>query len=527
MSLRDATIQLAHTNEALRPLLLPLLKEAGSYQDYVEKKKREHETPLDKDEWEARTQGKGKSESEGENAPSKDKPAEKEPSSVSSKVKGFLDSIKGISKAMASSVMKAPAKVQEFVHDPAVRKEAVSDMAAKMKASPKKVVDAVKTSARKELHELKHATSAVAKVLRKPPETWTKEDKQAVYSAAVYVAGAALAAMGGGPLVAAGAVGKSFAMHVGIKALHDTLDRGFVHFEAVETALHALHLAAEEDAEDALLSSLTASVGHVLAKGISDKDMESILKGTEEPDMSEFADPKPPKGKSKGAALRSDLIRLAHQNEALRPLLLPILASEKAANDMHVQVRELPVFVQRELKNLGYGRRDIRVEAKSTISLLDSGGDGFQGFALVMNLVTGESKLYQGSWGGPNPWAKANPVDSDDRQHPIPMNGAVIKGWRGGGRPVYAVLYVNPDNMAALLPAPVDLTPQEDMALAIIQGLKPGYRGEYFERHDLGVYNAQNPVLKSLVQKGLVKATGAGIQITTEGKNAVNRSLRP
>jgi len=64
MSLRSATIRLAHTNPALRPHLLPLLRSAGSYQDYVERKKKEGEKPLPKEEWEARTQGGGKDKSE-------------------------------------------------------------------------------------------------------------------------------------------------------------------------------------------------------------------------------------------------------------------------------------------------------------------------------------------------------------------------------------------------------------------------------------------------------------------------------
>lgn len=525
MSLRFATIQLAQSNVSLRPHLLTILameREAGTYQDYVDRKKKEGKPPMKKDEWEARTQGGGKDEDSKGSALK----------GLSTKMQGFLAGIKGISKAMSESLVSAPTKVQQFVMDGPSRAETLKGAAATFQKSPKKIADAVWVGAKKEVHELKHAGKALAKVFAKPRQEWDAADKKAVYGAAVYVSGAVVAATTGGMGVVAGSLGKSLAMHIAAKSMHHLIDTGFTHFEVGETFLHLvhhLHLAADGDEADQrlLMDHLTVAVGAVLDKGISDEEMTDILKGTKEPNMDDFGQPKEkPNASKKEGGLREQLVRLAHENQALRPHLLPLLA-KNAGNGTHVSVRDLPPTVQRALKSLDYNRRDIEVRAQSSVSIQDSGGDGFQGFALVMNISTGDSKLYQGSWGGPNPWAKANPVDMDDRQHTIPMNGAVLKGWRGGGRPVYAVLYVNPDNMATLLPASVELTQEEDWALAIIKGLKPGYRSESFERHGLGAYVANNPVLRSLVQKGLVKATGAGIQITTEGKNAVNPRLHP
>jgi hypothetical protein len=539
MSLRSDTIRLAHDNLVLRPYLLQVLRQAREFpsQEALDAYLSEHEKAEPEKHW-VRKEEPAKSDEPGakDDAPAEEPAKKEEPKKAPSKLDGFLSRIRGVSKSMLDSVTKAPPRVKAFVAEKSSRDELTKAVAEAVRKTPKKVVDSVWAGARKEVHEIKHAGEAVKKVLRKPPQAWDKKDKKAVYAAAVYVAGAVLSAAGGGPVMAAGAVGKSFALHVAAKAMHHVIDHGFTHLEAAEWASHGaehllhvvehLHLAGDEDddLQRGLIEHLTVAVGAVLDEGVSDDDMESILKGTKEPDMNEFGQPKTEQDKE--AALRTSLIRLAHANPDLRPHLLPLLTRE-AGDGTHVAVRALPATVQRALKQVDYGRKDIEVRAKDSVSIQGSGGDGYQDFAVVLNIETGATETHMGSWGGANPWSPQNRVDMDDRMHAIPMNGAVIKGTRGGGRPVYAVLYVNPGNMPTFLPAPVSLTPQEDMALAIISGLKPGYRAEYFTRNKLGPYDAQNPVLLSLVKKGLVRATGAGIQITTEGKNSVNHRLRP
>lgn len=224
-------------------------------------------------------------------------------------------------------------------------------------------------------------------------------------------------------------------------------------------------------------------------------------------------------------SLRSAVIRLAAARPDLREHLLPLVKTA-IGDGHHVAVKVLPPVVQRALRDLGYGRRDIEVRAADAVSVRESGGDGYRGFACIINMSTGDYKIMRGSWGGANPWSTRNQVDMDEGRHSIPPNGAVIKGTEGGGRPVYAVLYVNPDAMPTYLPEKPTLTPDEDKALAIISGIKPGYRADSFDRYDLGLYTKDNPIVRSLVEKGLVKATGAGIQITTEGRNAVNPRVR-
>ena len=66
-TLRSGLIRLAFHNPDLRADLLPLLtKEAAgpSYKDYVEKKRKKGEKPLDEEAWESRVKGKGEDKSE-------------------------------------------------------------------------------------------------------------------------------------------------------------------------------------------------------------------------------------------------------------------------------------------------------------------------------------------------------------------------------------------------------------------------------------------------------------------------------
>ena len=207
--------------------------------------------------------------------------------------------------------------------------------------------------------------------------------------------------------------------------------------------------------------------------------------------------------------------------------VLAALADVRFGTSAHVAVRDLPPTLQRALKEVGYARRDVEVRARESVTLQDMGGDGYRGFASIVNLETGATKVLRGSWGGPNPWSRDNAVDLDDRKHAIPLNGAVVQGREGGTSGVYATVTVNPGNVSTLLPSKPELTDDEDWALAVVSGLKPSYRAEYFDRRGLGEYGPHNPVVRSLAAKGLLRVTGAGVQITTDGKNAVNPRLRP
>lgn len=183
---------------------------------------------------------------------------------------------------MAKDIEAAPAEVHDILTSADKRKESLAKISQGIQKSGKAVAKRIQESAHKELHEIKHAIKAAKKLLRKPPEPISKEDRGALYAAGAYVAGAAIATIPpGGALMAAGALGKAFALHVGIKAVHDLLDRGFVHFEWGEHIIHGIqHLAAEQDAEQALFEHLTAHVTHQLSL-VDDKSIENILKSPE------------------------------------------------------------------------------------------------------------------------------------------------------------------------------------------------------------------------------------------------------
>jgi hypothetical protein len=73
--LRSGLIRLAYENPSLRPALLPLIEKeaAATYKDYVEKKRKKGEKPLDEKAWESRVKGKG----EDSGGKSEDKPKPK------------------------------------------------------------------------------------------------------------------------------------------------------------------------------------------------------------------------------------------------------------------------------------------------------------------------------------------------------------------------------------------------------------------------------------------------------------------
>ena len=195
---------------------------------------------------------------------------------------------------------------------------------------------------------------------------------------------------------------------------------------------------------------------------------------------------------------------------------------------MHIKVNDLPVAIRSALTNAGYHTKDISVEVTESTSLYCSGGTGSRGFAIVVNLDTGESKRLNGSWGGANMFNPTNAVDLDQTLHTIPMNGAVIKGRQG--EKVYATVYVSQANIVKALDAPkLELTEVEKGILKVLNGVNASYRKEYifgycskdyFERP---LTEAEYTLtVSTLAGKGLVKVNKAGsVSMTTEGKNAI------
>lgn len=229
------------------------------------------------------------------------------------------------------------------------------------------------------------------------------------------------------------------------------------------------------------------------------------------------------KKEEKKASLGIRTARLARDNPELRDDLLPILRKhvrKLAIREVRVVVKELPDALQKALKAIGYGRRDVGVETATKFRPNEgmAGFEGSKGFVCVVDLKSGRFKIHEGDWGG----GGSRQVDVDDRPQSIPTNGAVIIGERGG-RGTFAHIKVSPANFQAILPRPAgEIEKDERKALEIIRSYKTSYRKEEFEYLKLGPYGPDNPLIKSLADKGFVKIDSrGGIQITTDGKNAL------
>lgn len=183
---------------------------------------------------------------------------------------------------------------------------------------------------------------------------------------------------------------------------------------------------------------------------------------------------------------------------------------------MYVNVKDLPYCLQEALARVGYTKKDVALEGREKVCLLDSGSDGRRAFAVLIDLETGERRTTYGSWGGANMFNPTNVVDLDDRAHTLPVGGAVVLGSEGYGG-VMARIFLHPENLTKLLPMKVDVSDKDRAILEAIGSLKSGpYRREALQR-----IRATDEDINSLVARGFLNKNKAGaVSITTEGKNA-------
>ena len=185
-------------------------------------------------------------------------------------------------------------------------------------------------------------------------------------------------------------------------------------------------------------------------------------------------------------------------------------------------VSNLPQCLIDALKSVAYNKRDIEILPRDKTSISYAGGDGRRGFAILVNLSTGEHKTYTGSWGGANAFNQNNQVDLNTQNYTIPENGAVILGSEGNK--TFATIYLNPKNVLAAL-SEGDVLSDLDRKIMYAYGcLKSGpYRNEELNR--CGVKDPKNdPNVLSLISRKFLKIDGRGIQMTTEGRNTRKNS---
>lgn len=279
------------------------------------------------------------------------------------KVVKFFDGVKGAAKEKVDKARKvineAPKQVRAFVTDPEFRKKAIDHGVKEAKAAPgkfgKHIWDTFKDEAREKKQGLKHAGRILTgQVKYKYLDDQAKADLKAtmfdlVTTTVLFCASGGLAGVTKTPLTVVGkaltTVGKDFTMGMGMgastKVFSETVDElsklgdGVKAGGAVLRGLKnigklvlkgIMKVGSEEDGEmsdeeaEQLFAAIVISktLDHVGEHGITDDD---VLGGLGLQSKSE---------KSKEGSLREQVIRLAYQKPALRPVLLPLIPNQRS-----------------------------------------------------------------------------------------------------------------------------------------------------------------------------------------------------
>ena len=174
-------------------------------------------------------------------------------------------------------------------------------------------------------------------------------------------------------------------------------------------------------------------------------------------------------------------------------------------------VKDLPEILQSVLRGVGYHRADIALHVRESESVFCGGGAGQCAFAVLVNLATGETKHFSGSWGGSNMFSPDNQVDNDTTCYPMLPDLAVVLGSTGNR--TYAQITIGPGNVIKALPAPSDLADEEKRVLAVFRAYKPAFR-----KSALG---KRLDMVESLLSRGYLTRNKAGAtQLTTAGRAA-------
>lgn len=169
----------------------------------------------------------------------------------------------------------------------------------------------------------------------------------------------------------------------------------------------------------------------------------------------------------------------------------------------YVKVKELPESLQSALYSVGYRKADVQVLIKEKESVFCSSGDGYRGFASIVNISTGETKHMQGSWGGANMFNQSNQVDMNDKDYVLPKDIAIIRGFFGGTAGItHSTVTISPLNVLPALQGAEEVSEEEKHLLAIMRSYKPAYRKPYLD--------AAKETVDSLVERGYIKRASNG-----------------
>lgn len=202
------------------------------------------------------------------------------------------------------------------------------------------------------------------------------------------------------------------------------------------------------------------------------------------------------------------------------------IAKELVAKRLSVYTKELPPKIVEILKEQNFRKNIIEIEIKDAFRSW-SGGDGLRGYYVIVNVLSGriiDSGV--GSWGGSNMFT-TNEVD-EGKTKQLPPHCIGITGVTGSYN--LAMIFTREEDLQFLIPKQKedvnksDLEEIEIKVLDVFCSIKPSYRQNEFYHRRLGEYSKNNPFIQSLLEKGLLKEVGTGIQVTPKGKTMMFNS---
>ena len=183
---------------------------------------------------------------------------------------------------------------------------------------------------------------------------------------------------------------------------------------------------------------------------------------------------------------------------------------------MYLEANQVPSHLR-----AGYTGKKFQAVPQETVTVPRDAGlwsGGTRDTFTVMELATG--RVADASDNITSPWNEAR----QDRLIPLKSGYAVVKHSFFCGNDMGLTFYVHPDDIVKLLPdtAALGLTDIELKFLAVMRGIKSGYRAEYFSRMKLNQTDIDGYKAK-FTAMGLLNKAGA---ITVKGKNACE-NIRP
>jgi hypothetical protein len=362
--LRARTIRLAHVRPDLRPYLIPLVVDRVAMefetQDALDKYLEDH-PGADKSKHTVKDQAAARKTRIKEHVKHilfddfKDAWAESK-----ALYQDLVDTVKPTRpsrQAITKAFQGANKQTKTFFSSPRYRRKKMQALGGAIKKGANAISHRISHAIKAEVEEVGVGVKAIKQVLTPGSAPLSKKQKKAVYGLGAYVAGASMAAAGGGVLMASAAVGKAFSLHVGMKAVSHLADSFFTHYEWGVEASHAAHGAAHlvkgiksvlthiaadrtagggsdsDDDQVAIVEAMVLAVAKVLDDGMDEDAVRQMLSGADDdayddvddiPAMNKLVEKSDASG-SKKAALRERVIRLAYTRPDLRPHLLPIV----------------------------------------------------------------------------------------------------------------------------------------------------------------------------------------------------------